>query len=157
MFPRWEVSAWIPKIHTYKVQGILYWNGVYELALMYKDIQVRFGLQMVLECCDITMLGPTTIFQKSNISWPQQLPKETEQKFKMIFSILIYIKKISAFQNIKIKLNSRTGMALNFRLRTLEFLSSDFSGPSQKKFHISAFQNQFINSSSIWDTLYIQS
>jgi hypothetical protein len=83
------------------------------LALMYKDIQVRFGLQMVLECCDITMLGPTTIFQKSNISWPQQLPKETEQKFKMIFSILIYSKNkcFSKHQN-KAEFKNRDGTKL---------------------------------------------
>ena len=37
---------------------------------------VRFGLRMVLEYWDREFLGTTTIFQKSNISWPQQPPLE---------------------------------------------------------------------------------
>ena len=51
-----------------------------------------------------------TRFQKSNISWPQQPPTWKVLKFKMIFhdsSIIFFL-----FQNIKIKLNSRTPMTL---------------------------------------------
>ena len=58
------------------VQGVSFRNGLYELALTDIDMQVRFGLKMVLECWDREFLGTTTIFQKSNISWPQQPPTE---------------------------------------------------------------------------------
>ena len=36
-------------IYVY-VQGISFRNGLYELDLRDKDIQLRFGLKMVLEC-----------------------------------------------------------------------------------------------------------
>ena len=58
------------------LQGISYWNGTYELVLTDKDMQVRFGLKMVLECWDREFLGTTTIFQKNDICWPQQPPTE---------------------------------------------------------------------------------
>ena len=54
------------------IQGISFRNELYELALRDKDMQVRLGLKMVLECCDREFLGTTTICQKSDISWPQQ-------------------------------------------------------------------------------------
>ena len=54
------------------VQGISFRNGLYELALRDKDMQVRLGLKMVLEPSDGEFLGTITIFQKSDISWPQQ-------------------------------------------------------------------------------------
>ena len=35
-----------------QIQGISYWNGPNELALTDKDMQVRCGLKIVLECWD---------------------------------------------------------------------------------------------------------
>ena len=67
------------------LQGISYWNGTYELALMDKDMQVKFGLKIVLECWGREFLGTTTIFQKNNISWPQHSPTEKVLNFNMIF------------------------------------------------------------------------
>ena len=32
------------------IQGVSLRNGLYELALTDKDMQVRFGLKMILEC-----------------------------------------------------------------------------------------------------------
>ena len=84
------------------LQGISYWNGTYELALTDKDMQVEIGLNMVLECWDREFFGTTTIFQKNNISWPQQPPTEKVLKFNMIFHDST--KKI-VFQNIKMKVS----------------------------------------------------
>ena len=47
-----------------------------KLAQTDKDMDVIFGLKMVLECWDRKFLGTTTIFQKNNIGWPQQPPTE---------------------------------------------------------------------------------
>ena len=47
------------------LQGVSLWNGLYELAMTDIDMQVRFGLKMVLECWDREFLGTTTIFQKN--------------------------------------------------------------------------------------------
>ena len=58
------------------VQGVSLRNGLYELALTDKDMQVRFGLKMIQECWGREFLGITTIFKKSFISWPQQHPTE---------------------------------------------------------------------------------
>ena len=49
------------------VQGISYRNGLYELALKDKHINVRFGLKMIQECWDREFLGTKTIFQKSKV------------------------------------------------------------------------------------------
>ena len=46
------------------VQSISFWNGICKLALTDKDMQVRFGIRMVLYCWDREFLGTTTIFQK---------------------------------------------------------------------------------------------
>ena len=54
---------------------------------------------------DIWVLS--TGFQKSNISWPQQPPTKKVVNFNMIFH---ESSKSIFFQNIKIKLNSRTWM-----------------------------------------------
>ena len=81
------------------IQGISYWNGLYELALRDKDMQVRFGLKMVLECWDREFFGTTTIFQKSNIGWPQQPLTEKVLKFNMKFHDSNKTKIISKHQN----------------------------------------------------------
>ena len=39
------------------LQGISYQNGTYELALTDKDIQVKFGLKMILESLMITLIS----------------------------------------------------------------------------------------------------
>ena len=49
----------------------------------------------------------STSFQKSNISWPQQPPTKKVVNFNMIYH---KSSKSIFFQNIKIKLNSRTWM-----------------------------------------------
>ena len=51
----------------------------------------------------------STSFQKSDIGWPQQPLTEKVLKFNMIFHDS---NKKKYFQNIKIKLNSRTWMTL---------------------------------------------
>ena len=60
----------------FDLQGVSFWNGLYELALTDKNMQVKLGLKMVLECWDREFLGTTTIFQKNNIGWPQQPQSE---------------------------------------------------------------------------------
>ena len=72
-FGYFEVYYIISFLLTYRVS---HWNGTYELALTDKDIQVGFGLKMVLESWVREFLVTTTIFQKSNIGWPQQPPTE---------------------------------------------------------------------------------
>ena len=52
----------------------------------------------------------STIFQKNDISWPQQPPTEKVLEFNMIFHDSTPQKRF--FQNIKIKLNSNTWMNL---------------------------------------------
>ena len=52
----------------------------------------------------------STIFQKNDISWPQQPPTEKVLEFNMIFYDSTPQKRF--FQNIKIKLNSNTWMNL---------------------------------------------
>ena len=79
-----------------KIQGISFWNGLYELALTDKHIQVRFGLKMIQVCWDREFLGTTTIFQKSSIGWPQQPLTEKVLKFNMIFHD--YSRKIKFFK-----------------------------------------------------------
>ena len=74
---------------------------------------------MVLECWDREFLGTTTIFQKNNISWPQQPPTEKVLNFNMIFHDST--KKI-VFQNIKNKVVFKN-------LDDSGVLSSDFPGP----------------------------
>ena len=73
------------RFERYYIQGVSFRNGLYELALTDIDMQVRFGLKMVLECLDREFLGATTIFQKSNIGWPQQPLKEKVLKFNLTF------------------------------------------------------------------------
>ena len=101
------------------LQGISYWNGTYELALTEKDMQVRFILKMVLECWDAEFLGTTTIFQKNNISWPQQPPTKKWLNFNMIFHDSTKEKSFSKHQN-KVEFKN---------LDDSEVLSSDFPGP----------------------------
>ena len=67
------------------VQGVSFWNGLYKLALTDKNMQVKLGLKMVLECWDREFLGTTIIFQKSGIGWPQQPLTEKVLKFNLIF------------------------------------------------------------------------
>ena len=74
---------------------------------------------MVLECWDREFFGTTTIFQKTNISWPQQPPTEKVLNFNMIFHDST--KKI-VFQNIKNKVVFKN-------LDDSGVLSSDFPGP----------------------------
>ena len=54
------------------IQGISFWNGLYELALTDKNIQVRFGLKMIQVWWDREFLGTTTFFPKNSIGWHQQ-------------------------------------------------------------------------------------
>ena len=54
----------------------------------------------------------STIFQKNDISWPQQPPTEKVLEFNMIFHDSTPQKRF--FQNIKIKLNSNTWMNLKY-------------------------------------------
>ena len=82
-------------------------------------MQVKFGLKMVLECWDREFLGTTTIFQKNNISWPQQPPTEKVLNFNMIFHDSTPHKSFSKHQNEDEFKN----------LDDSEVLSSDFSGP----------------------------
>ena len=103
-----------------KIQGISYWNGTYELALTDKDMQVEIGLNMVLECWDREFFGITTIFQKNNISWPQQPPTENVLNFNMI--VHDSTKKKIVFQNIKNKVVFKN-------LDDSGVLISDFPGP----------------------------
>ena len=102
------------------IQGISCWNGTNELALTAKDMQVKFGLKMVLECCDREFLGTTLIFQKNNISWPQQPPAEKLLNFNMIFHDSIKRKSFSKHQN-KVEFKN---------LGDSEVFSSDFPGPT---------------------------
>ena len=67
------------------IQGVSFWNGLYKLALTDKNMQVKLGLKMVLECWDREFLGTTIIFQKSGIGWPQQPLTEKVLKFNLIF------------------------------------------------------------------------
>ena len=83
-------------------------------------MQVKFGLKMVLECCDREFLGTTLIFQKNNISWPQQPPAEKLLNFNMIFHDSIKRKSFSKHQN-KVEFKN---------LGDSEVLSSDFPGPT---------------------------
>ena len=55
------------------------------MALTDKDMQVKFGLKMVLECWDREFLGTTTTCLKINISWPHQPLTEKVLNFKIIF------------------------------------------------------------------------
>ena len=82
-------------------------------------MQVKFGLKMVLECWDREFLGTTTIFQKNNISWPQQPPTEKLLNFNMIFHDSTPKKCFSKHQN-KVEFKN---------LDDSEVLSSDFPGP----------------------------
>ena len=68
-----------------ELQGVSFWNGLYKLALTDKNMQVKLGLKMVLECWDREFLGTTIIFQKSGIGWPQQPLTEKVLKFNLIF------------------------------------------------------------------------
>ena len=104
--------------HNY-LQGISNWNGTYELALTDKNIQVKIGLNMDLECWDREFLDTTTIFQKHLISWPQQPPTEKALNFNMIFHDSSPKKVFSKHQN-KDEFNN---------LDDSEVLRSDFSGP----------------------------
>ena len=74
---------------------------------------------MVLECWDAEFLGTTTIFQKNNISWPQQPPTKKWLNFNMIFHDSTKEKSFSKHQN-KVEFKN---------LDDSEVLSSDFPGP----------------------------
>ena len=66
MFMFWHIAVARPLSSaslTY-LQGVSFRNGLYELDLTEIDMQVRFGLKMVLECWDREFLGTTIIFQK---------------------------------------------------------------------------------------------
>ena len=112
------------------IQGVSLRNGLYELALTDKDMQVRFGLKMILECWDREFLGTTTIFKKSNISWPQQPPTERvpdiSEKLDFWWSIPwkgVSIGHIGARDNLTIKIsNFLDEMRLLRSLRTLRLL-----------------------------------
>ena len=130
-------------------------------------MQVKFGLKMVLECWDREFLGTTTIFQKTNISWPLQPPTERVLNFNMIFHD-------STHQSWKwiIKNSIFTDIWYSFCQRLLRPADVNFlkNGCATQKFSISAFQNhlqtkfnlhificqsQFISAIPIWDTLYL--
>jgi hypothetical protein len=59
---------------------------------------------------DFDICVSSTSFQKSGLGWPQQPLTEKVLKFNMIFHDSSRKKK--SFQNITIKLNSRTWMTL---------------------------------------------
>ena len=61
----------------------------------------------------------STSFQKSNIGWPQQPPTKKVVNFNMIFHEST---KSIFFQNIKIKLNSRTWMTLKSSVEIFQTL-----------------------------------
>ena len=61
---------------VFVVQGISHWTVFYELALTDWNESVKSCLKVVLESWDNKFLISILGFQKSNIRWPQQPPKE---------------------------------------------------------------------------------
>ena len=99
----------------YYIQGVWGQTGFFNLALREKNIQARLYLKVVLKSWDVDILIIGINFQKSLNSLQQKRCKN----WNMIFHDST---KINGFQNIKIKLNSRTWMTLD----DSGVLSSDF-------------------------------
>ena len=109
---RWQRSQQVSssqRAEWSKIQGISNWNILYELPLTDRNMQARFYLNVVLKSWGSDIWVSSTSFQKSNIGWPQQPPTETGSKIQHDISWFYHF---FPFQNIKIKLNSRTYMAL---------------------------------------------
>ena len=77
---------------------------------------------MVLECCNREFLGTTLIFQKNNISWPQQPPKKKVLNFNMIFHDSTPQKSFSKHQNEDDIKNLDESEVLSSDFQTLELL-----------------------------------
>ena len=79
------------------------------MALRGRRIDNFLELWWLVASGEVDVWVSSTSFQKSNISWPQQPPTKKVVNFNMIFHEST---KSIFFQNIKIKLNSRTCMTL---------------------------------------------
>ena len=79
------------------------------MALRGRKIDNFFELWQLVASGVVGIWVSSTSFLKSNISWPQQPPTKKVVNFNMIFHEST---KSIFFQNIKIKLNSRTWMTL---------------------------------------------
>ena len=98
---------------TWMIQGISYWNIFYELTMTDRNTWARFYLKVVLKFQGLDIWVSSTSFQKSNIGWPQQPPTEIGPKIQHDISWFYHF---FSFQNIKIKLNSGTCMAMKSSL-----------------------------------------
>ena len=73
-----------------RIQGISYWIGLYELALMDKDMQVRFGLKMVLECWNREFFKKILMIRSSLApKWPILAPFCGMDHQKSIFLLIL--------------------------------------------------------------------
>ena len=61
------------------IQGISYWNWLYELTLTNRNMQARLYLKVVLKSWGADIWVLSTSFWKNNISWPLQPPTEKVQ------------------------------------------------------------------------------
>ena len=95
------------------VQGISYWNVLFELSLTDRNTQARICLKVVLISWGADICVSSASFQNNDMGWPQQPPIEEVLKFNMIFqdSCIFFL-----FQNIKIKLITRSCMTLKSSL-----------------------------------------
>jgi hypothetical protein len=67
------------------LQGVSYWNVLFELTLTDRNMQARICLKVVLITWVWGICVSSTSFQKNYIGWPQQPPTEKVLKFNMIF------------------------------------------------------------------------
>ena len=89
------------------------------MALRSSRVENFLELWWLLASGVVDIWVSSTIFQKSNISWPQQPPTKKVVNFNMIFHEST---KSIFFQNIKIKLNSRTWMTLKSSVEIFQTL-----------------------------------
>ena len=101
-------------------------------------MQARICLKVILKSWGLDIWVSSTSWKRSNIGWPQQTPKEKVLRFNMIFYF---------FQNIKIKLNSRTCMTLKSSVvifQALETSAASTTSMASMTFTASFYQKKLL-------------
>ena len=71
----------------YYLQGVRGQSGFFKWALRERNIQVRLYLKVVLKSWDVDILIIRTNFQKYNLGWPPQPPRENVPKINKIVGL----------------------------------------------------------------------
>ena len=85
MFCFWKHSVSKTKHLRSFIQGISYWNVLFELTLTDRNMPARICLKVVLITWVWGICVSSTSLKKNYIGWPQQPPREKMLKFNMMF------------------------------------------------------------------------